>query len=120
MALKKLRGILIPVCLVVLSTACKKVKEVTPRAKQRDIVYEVTGTHFKLNYIDSNSVFKRDEAHDDTFRYAFKKGSGASIGMSISKQSTGDEIYSWKIFIDGQLYATAVSEGGAYLTVPYY
>jgi hypothetical protein len=106
--------------LIILLVSCKKETHATPRAKQRDIVYEVSGTHFKLNYIDSNSVFKRDEMHNDLFRYAFKKGSGASIGISISKQTSDDQIYSWKIYIDGQLYANAYSEGGAYFTVPYY
>lgn len=120
MAFKKWSGSMALGLLFVLLFACKKETQQTARAKTRDIVYEVSGTHFKLNYIDSNSVFKRDEVYNDTFRYAFKKGSGASIGISISKQTSDDQIYSWKIYIDGQLYANAFSEGGAYLTVPYY
>jgi hypothetical protein len=106
--------------LIMLLVSCKKENNPSPRAKQRDIVYEVSGTHFKLNYIDSNSVFKRDEVYNDSFRYAFKKSSGASIGISIFKQTSDDQIYSWKIYVDGQLYANAYSEGGAYFTVPYY
>ena len=86
----------------------------------KDILYLVKGTHLKLNYIDSKSVFQRDQVFQDSFWYEFKKGPGASIGISVFRQSTTDSIYSWHIYINGKLYANAFSEGGAYLTVPYY
>lgn len=89
------------------------------QASLKTIVYTVKGTHFRMNYIDSNSIFRRDGDLHDFFRYEFRKGSGASIGMSVFPFDTNDEIYSWTIYIDGKLYANAFSEGGAYFTVPY-
>lgn len=92
---------------------------IIPHAKLRTIVYEVSGTNFRLNYIDSTSAFKKDEVHKGFFRYEFRKGSGASIGISIFRQSIADTIYNWNIYIDNKLYANALSEGGAYFTIPY-
>jgi hypothetical protein len=112
------------ICLVLLfNISCKKDKD-DPKeavAGTSKVLYVVDGTHFRLNFIDSNSVFKRDQLFSDHFAYEFRKGSGASIGMSIfTLDPTTDSIYSWKIYIDGKLYANAFSEGGAYLTVPYH
>ncbi len=85
----------------------------------KHIVYLVKGTNFRLNYIDSNSVFQHDQLFKDSFRYEFDKGPGASIGISIYLPSQTDTIFSWYIYINNKLYADAFSEGGAYLTVPY-
>ncbi|MEO5564983.1 MAG: hypothetical protein ABIR18_16170 [Chitinophagaceae bacterium] len=104
--------------------SCKKDNElednINGKAGDRKITYVVDGTHFRLNYIDSNNVFQRDRTFTDHFSYEFSKGSGASIGMSIFLLDPSDQIYSWKIYIDDKLYANAFSEGGAYLTVPYH
>ena len=107
--------------LFIAAASCDKdndnVKEVTFPPK--DITYVVKGTNIKLNFIDSQSVFQRDRVFKDSFHYAFKKGPGAQIGISVNSQSPADTIYSWHIFINGKLYANAFSVGGAYLTVPY-
>lgn len=104
-------------------SSCKKdtdqIKDTDPVFVPKDILYLVKGTHLKLNYIDSESVFQRDQVFQDSFRYEFKKGPGASIGISVFHQSTTDTVYSWHIFINGKLFANAFSQGGAYLTVPY-
>ena len=123
MSLLKYTPVLFCYLLIVIAPSCNKSKSnatLVPRAKERDILYLVKGSNFRLNFIDSNSVFQRDKVFQDSFRYEFKKGSGASIGISIYKQSPGDSIHEWEIYIDGQLTANAFSEGGAYLTVPYY
>jgi hypothetical protein len=102
---------------------CEKINvtspSVTPPGKTRTIVYEVKGTRIKMNFIDSNSVFREQQVFYNSFRYQFQKGSGASIGFSITRFSPVDEIYSWNLFIDGKLYANSFSEGGVYMTVPY-
>jgi hypothetical protein len=102
--------------------ACKKSsveKKDNPNFTPRHIVYEVTGTNFRLNYIDSNDVFQKDQIYQNTFRYEFQKGPGAWIGISIFLQTPADSIRSWSVYIDNKLYANAFSVGGAYLTVPY-
>jgi hypothetical protein len=110
-------------CIVTLITAtsCDKdkdnVKEVTFPPK--DITYIVKGTNIKLNFIDSQSVFQQDKVFTDSFHYAFKKGPGANIGISVHSLSPADTIYGWQILINGKLYANAFSGGGAYFTVPY-
>ena len=108
--------------LIIIAGSCKKdkePKEPVPGFAEKNILYLVKGTHLKLNYIDSESVFQRDQVFQDSFRYEFRKGPGASIGITINRQSASDTIYSWHIFINGKLYANAFSEGGVYLTVPY-
>jgi hypothetical protein len=117
-----LKKLLVACLLTTGMLSCSKDKEATRdnKAGGSTIVYIVEGTHFRLNYIDSNSVFQKDETYSDHFRYEFKKGSGANIGMSVFLLNSTDQIYSWKIFIDNKLYANAFSEGGAYLTVPYH
>ncbi len=105
---------------IILSCGKDKVKEIfNNQAGLKTVVYLVKGTNLKLDFIDSNSVFQTHKVYADSFRYEFKKGSGASIGISIFKVSSSDTIYSWSIFIDNKLYANAFSEGGAYFTVPY-
>ena len=113
--------VLLACSLPVLLPAQDKDKEVIKEVTfiPKDILYVVKGTHLKLNFIDSQSVFQKDRAFQDSFHYAFKKGPGAQIGISVHSQSPADTIYSWHIFINGKLYANAFSEGGAYLTVPY-
>lgn len=110
--------------LIIWCTSCSKTKtdknDPGPDGSSKKIVYTVTGTHFKLNYIDSNSVFHNGEIHDGTFRYEFNKGSGAYIGISIFVLQPSDHIDSWTIHIDNKLVANAFSEGGAYFTVPYH
>ena len=117
----KKHPLLLFVLLVIAATSCDKDKEVIKEVTfiPKDILYVVKGTHLKLNFIDSQSVFQKDRAFQDSFHYAFKKGPGAQIGISVHSQSPADTIYSWHIFINGKLYANAFSEGGAYLTVPY-
>ncbi|MEO6230473.1 MAG: hypothetical protein ABJB11_12970 [Ferruginibacter sp.] len=104
-----------------LAMSCKKEKngDILPQAGVKNVSYSVKGTHIKLNFIDSNSVFQSGKLYQDAFTYSFKKGSGAGIGISVFKQAPGDTIYSWSITIDGKLYANAFSEGGAYLSVPF-
>lgn len=103
-----------------LSCGKDKPKEIfSNQATLKTVVYLVKGTNLKLDFIDSNSVFQTNMVYVDSFKYEFKKGSGASIGISIFKASSSDTIYSWSIFIDNKLYANAFSEGGAYFTVPY-
>jgi|GEM_PF-1295150 len=97
--------------------SCKK--EVPPVFIPKKVVYLIKGTKFRLNYIDSNSVFQKDKIYKDSFRYEFTKGPGASIGISIFRFSPSDSIYSWELFLDGQLFGNAFSEGGIYTTVPY-
>ena len=99
--------------------ACEKDKNIEPTFVEKNILYLVKGTHLKLNYIDSGSVFQKDQVFQDSFRCEFKKGPGASIGISVFRESASDTVYSWHIFINGNLYANAFSEGGAYFTIPY-
>ena len=94
-------------------------RAITPVGHSKKIVYEVHGSKFRLNYIDSNSVFQKDQVYDSIFHYEFWKGSGASIGITIHKNSPGDTIFSWELYINDKLYANAFSEGGVYLIVPY-
>lgn len=114
------------------STSCKKDKkgsDVSPDAKKeqpgkmvvskKKIVYLVKGTHFRLNYIDSNSVFQTDRLYKDSARITFNKNSGEYIGMSVLKPLPTDTIFSWEIFINGRLHANAFSPGGAYFIIPY-
>jgi len=108
------------VVLLITALSCTKKENPVPRGKIRDILYRVKGSNIRLNYIDSNSVFQRDQVFSDSFSYAFKKGSGASIGISVYRYSPDDQVTEWDIYIDGKLYANAFGEGGAYLTVPYY
>ncbi len=96
--------------------SCEKEEQVFP---PKTILYIVKGSHLKLNYIDSQSIFKQNQLFADSFRDQFKKGPGASIGITVNRGSDGDSIYSWQILIDGKLYANAFREGGAYFTVPY-
>jgi hypothetical protein len=102
--------------------SCKKDKTDPPFenvATLKKITYLVKGTNFKMNYIDSFSVFQSDRVFQDSFRYEFIKGSGAEIGMSIFLQAPTDVIFSWAIYVNDKLYANAYSQGGAYFTVPY-
>jgi len=85
----------------------------------RQILYLIKGTHFNLNFIDSNNIFHQNVTIVDSFHYAFTKGAGGNIGISITRYTPSDIIYSWEIYIDGKLYANAFSEGGAYMVVPY-
>jgi len=105
------------------SITCKKEKanssSHTPVFTPKKILYQVKGTHFRLNYIDSNSVFQKDQVFHDSFKYQFTKGPGAGIGISVFLLDSTDRIDSWEIYINGKLYANAFSEGGAYMTVPY-
>ena len=112
---------LIFVLLAASSASCDKEKEVIKEVTfiPKDILYVVKGTQLKLNFIDSQSVFQKDRVFKDSFHYQFKKGPGASIGITVNRQSTSDTIYSWHIFINGKLFANAFSEGGAYFTIPY-
>ena len=121
MTLLKKHVLLIFVLLAVTGASCDKDKEVIKEVTfiPKDILYVVKGTQLKLNFIDSQSVFQRDRVFKDSFHYAFKKGPGAQIGISVNSQSPADTIYSWYIFINGKLYANAFGIGGAYLTVPY-
>ena len=77
-------------CIFILITtaSCEKdkVKEVIFPTK--DITYVVKGSNIKLNFIDSQSVFQRDWVFKDSFHYAFKKGPGAQIGISIATKHT--------------------------------
>ncbi len=88
-------------------------------AVKKKIVYLVRGTNFRLNYIDSNSVFKRGESGKDSVKYSFNKGSGENIGISIFKQLESDSIFYWEITINGKVQANAFSPGGAYMMIPY-
>ncbi|MBC7913004.1 MAG: hypothetical protein H7Y07_02675 [Pyrinomonadaceae bacterium] len=114
------------------STSCKKDKkesDVSPEAKKeqpgkmvvtkKKIVYLVKGTYFRLNYIDSNSVFQTDRRFQDSARITFNKNSGEYVGMSVFEQLPKDTIFSWEIFINGRLHANAFSPGGAYFIIPY-
>ena len=92
---------------------------IVPVAALRTIAYSVKGTNFSVSFIDSNTVYQVNQVYKDSFEYEFKKGSGAGIGMTISQQSSSDTIFSWRITIDGVLYANAFSEGGAFFNVPY-
>ncbi|HMH22021.1 MAG TPA: hypothetical protein VK563_09600 [Puia sp.] len=85
----------------------------------RQIQYLIKGTKFNLNFIDSNNNFQQNQTMVDSFHYSFKKGAGGNIGISITRYTPADIIYSWEIYIDGKLYANAFSEGGAYMVVPY-
>jgi hypothetical protein len=98
------------------ASSCSKDKE--SALSIRKIVYVVTGTHFRLNYIDSNSVFQKDQIFSGSFRYEFRREPGTAIGISIFKVAPDDLIYSWEIYIDDKLHADAFSEGGAYFTIP--
>jgi len=117
------RTFILILSLISLSQVCCKKdatrKDLVPVASLKKILYEVRGTRFKLNYIDSNSVFQSNQVYDSLFHYEFWKGSGASIGITINRISPADTIYSWSLYIDDKLYANAFSEGGVYLTVPY-
>ena len=90
-----------------------------PLATKKTIVYIVKGTRFRLNMIDSNSVFKRDLYFNDSLKYQFEKRAGSNVGISVFKQAIGDTITSWEIKVNGKVQANAASEGGAYFTVPY-
>lgn len=104
-------------CFGCVTLSCKKDKP--PVFKPKIVVYTVAGTNFRLNYIDSKYVFHKDEVFKDNFRLEFKQGPGASIGISIFKATDSDSIFSWRLEMDGKLYANGFSEGGAYMTVPY-
>jgi hypothetical protein len=110
------------ICFIVIVTqisSCSKDKQkAEPPYTIRTVSYIVTGTRFKLNFIDSNSVFQENLIYTTGFRYEFQAGSGSEIGISIFKSAPDDLIYSWEIYIDDKLYANAFSEGGAYFTVP--
>lgn len=106
--------------MITVLSCTKKEHPVTPRGRLSTIVYLVRGSNIRMNYIDSASVFQRDKVFTDSFRYEFKKGSGASIGMSVYRLSPDDSINEWDLYIDGKLYANAFSEGGVYMIVPYY
>ena len=97
--------------------SCKKDKPV--HYPPRHVTYWVRGSHIKLNFIDSTSVFQSGKVYTDSFRYEFNRGPGAGIGMSVGIPSLSDTIYNWELRIDGKLYANAFSTGGAYLTIPY-
>lgn len=114
----------------IFSASCRKNKKETPLpqiendhpenvAVKKKIVYLVKGSNFRLNLIDSNSVFRRDIYMKDSIRYSFNKGSGASIGMSVFKQTITDTIFYWEISVNGEVKANAHSVGGAYFMVPY-
>ncbi len=115
---KKLLWALLTICTIL---SCKKDKanEDVNKASLKTVAYVIKGTHIKLNFIDSNSIFQSGKIYTDSFIYIFKKGSGADIGISVYKQAASDSIFNWSIYINGKLYANAFSEGGAYLTVPY-
>jgi hypothetical protein len=106
------------IVLLVILVACKKVAG--PVFVSKKIVYQVKGTNFKINYIDSNSVFVRERVCKDEFKYEFTKGAGALIGISISKLTPVDTVFGWIITMDGNSTANAFSEGGAYMNIPYY
>lgn len=98
--------------------SCKKDHPVYQN-KLRKIKYVVSGTNFRMNYIDSLSVFNSDKVYRDSFSYEFLKGTGASVGMSIYRQASSDSIHYWALYIDDKLYANAFSEGGVYMMIPY-
>ncbi len=86
----------------------------------KSVVYRIKGTHFRLNFIDSTGNFQRDRLYSDSLVYRFKKGSGASIGISVFKQDIADAIQFWEISINGKVKANSEGgTGGAYFTVPY-
>lgn len=115
--LKKMYAAIVVSLGLIACICCKK--EVPKVYNPKKVVYLVRGTQFRLNFIDSNSVFQKDKVFRDSFRYEFIKGPGASIGISIYRFSAADTIFSWELFLDGQLFANAFSEGGVYSTVPY-
>jgi len=103
--------------LTIAALSCKKTPPV--HYAPRHVMYLVRGSHIRLNFIDSTSVFQRDRIYTDSFRYEFKRGPGTGIGMSVGVPSPADTISGWELRIDGKLYANAFSTGGAYLTIPY-
>lgn len=86
----------------------------------KKVLYLVKGTHFRLNFIDSNNNFQQDRIFKDSFRYEFTKAPGNAIGMSIFRFSPTDQIFGWALYFNGKLYANAFSEGAVYSTVPFY
>ncbi|MDO6430414.1 hypothetical protein Q4E93_07445 [Flavitalea sp. BT771] len=105
------------ICLAALAFACKKDKPLN--TSPRHVTYLVTGTHLKLNFIDSTSGFLKDQLYTGAFHYEFWRKPGTSIGITVNAASFTDTIYNWEIRIDGKLVANAFSVGGAYLAVPY-
>jgi hypothetical protein len=97
--------------------SCKK--EPPPDFTPKIVSYLVTGSNFRLNFIDSNMAFQRDRNFSGSFLYEFRKAPGTNIGISIFKSSPADSITSWRLSIDGKLYANGFSEGGAYMQIPY-
>ncbi len=112
---------------LIFTSACNKSKHrhddddspIVPIGALRSVTYSVKGTNFNVSFIDSNTIYKVNQVYKDSFVYEFRKGSGAGIGMTVSPQSTSDTVYSWRITIDGALYANAFSEGGAFFNIPY-
>jgi hypothetical protein len=103
--------------LALFTTTCKK--EQKPNFTPKIVTYEVTGTHFRLNFIDSLHGFKENQLHNNSFIYEFRKAPGANIGFSIFKQAATDTIFAWRLSINHKLYANGFSEGGAWMTIPY-
>jgi hypothetical protein len=108
------------ILIVAAAFACKKDRTQTSNYPPRHVLYLVKGTQIKMNFIDSNSGFQRDQLFSDSFRYEFSRKPGTGIGISVGVASPQDTIYSWEIRIDGKLTANAFSVGGAYLSIPYF
>lgn len=108
--------------------SCKKGKtiDLSPEPKKPEyvaiakrITYKIKETNFRLNYVDSTGKFLKDVLRKDSMRYEFKRGSGAGIGFSVSKEDSTDTIYFWEILVDGKPKANSEGAGGAYFIVPY-
>src|SRR5262245_10436437 len=93
------------IVLLITVTACYSCYKERPAKHYppKKITYLVTGTKFKLNYIDSNSFFQKDQVYSESFRYEFMKSPGSSIGITIHLFSDTDQIYSWNIYINDKL-----------------
>lgn len=102
---------------VFLAVGCKKRADIIFEPKQ--VVYNVKGTHFRVSYIDSNSVFVQNQFFRNEFTYVFRKSPGSPVGMSINTATVADTVYSWGIALDGRVFANAFSPGTAYLNIPF-